>query len=365
MEKAKEDADYNSLAKQRFLSNMSHEIRTPLQSIIGYSEIIKNNHNPQSAAVNAIYQSSSHLLYLINEILDYSRIASGKFNLKSEEFELKPVIDEVLLIMQPLAQEKSIQLLAQTNFEDNLWLKGDAFKLKQILYNLLGNAIKFTNEGFVKLHASLKPTANTTLLSINIEDTGIGISADRLNTIFDEFVHRNSIDDNNFNSSGLGLSIVKQLVELHNGQIDIESSPNNGSIFKLALNYSSYKIKIVPLLKTEDSPVYLSKNKTVWVIDDDHLILDLCDMILTQHQIPHKIFNKPKEVIECSIDENLHYIFMDIRMPEIDDLTLFPILKKRLPSVVKFYAITAQVLQTEQKEILKIGFDGIITKPSR
>lgn len=363
IEKAKEEADYNSRAKQRFLANMSHEIRTPLQSIIGYSEIINSNLTPPKQAVEAIYQSSSHLLYLINEILDYSRITSGRFNLKSEEFELKPIIEEVLLIMQPLAQKKKIQLLTEIDFEDNIWLKGDAFRLKQILYNLLGNSIKFTNDGFVKLKLTINPTtALQTQLSFSVEDTGIGIKPESLHTIFDEFEHGLTVDDE-VNSSGLGLSIVKQLVELHHGQISIESELNKGSVFKVKLNYQSSDKRKALFVKEENKSNTFSKNKTVWVIDDDQLILDLCAMILAKYEIPNKIFNKPKELINYSINPDLHYVLMDIRMPEIDGLNLFSILKKRLPNYVKFYAITAQVLKEEQENILNIGFDGIINKP--
>lgn len=363
LEKAKELADYNARAKQRFLSNMSHEIRTPLQSIVGYSELIQKTEQPNKQAVQAINLSASHLLYIINEILDYSRIASGKFSLKEEVFSVASAINEVLLIMQPLASQKEISLTAQLNIEESLCVKGDGFRLKQILYNLIGNAIKFTEKGNVSLSVNVFRNETQTVLNIKVEDTGTGIDDKSLRTIFEEFDNGNHRESLDFKSTGLGLSIVKQLVSLHKGKIDVESKIDIGTVFTLQLCYqTANQQEIVPLNSGKISEQKFT-DKLVWIIDDDQMILDLCGFILTEKQIAYQAFNKPKELLDYPVPESLGYILMDMRMPEIDGLTLFGELKKRIHHNVKFYAITAQVLPLEQQQILATGFDGIINKP--
>ncbi|WP_017258166.1 ATP-binding protein [Pedobacter arcticus] len=363
LEKAKELADYNARAKQRFLSNMSHEIRTPLQSIVGYSEIIQKTAEPDKKAVDAIHFSATHLLYIINEILDYSRIASGKFNLKSEVFDPEDLINEVLLILKPLALEKNLALIAEVNLNKQLWLKGDAFRLKQILYNLLGNAIKFTNAGSVKLSVDVVKTLEKAVLNLKIIDTGIGINEVNLASIFEEFDNGNHTENLNFNSTGLGLSIVKQLVDLHDGEITVESKLGQGSTFELRLNYEAVAMDNVKLISPPIASIKKYTNKKVWIVDDDQLILDLCGLILTQNHVVYQTFNKPKDLLENPLPPDLGYVLMDMRMPEIDGLALFKLVKEKVPSNVKFYAITAQVLPAEQQQILNTGFNGIINKP--
>ncbi|HTN21721.1 MAG TPA: ATP-binding protein [Pelobium sp.] len=362
LEKAKELADYNARAKQRFLSNMSHEIRTPLQSIVGYSEAIQKSETPDKKAVQAIQMSASHLLYIINEILDYSRIASGKFNLKHENFALNNIINEVILILQPLASQKNLALVAEINMADNLWLKGDAFRLKQILYNLIGNAIKFTDTGSVKLVVQSSLKQDNAILNIKIEDTGTGISQKSLATIFDEFDNGNLTETSEFNSTGLGLSIVKQLVDLLEGKITVESEVGRGTTFSLELAYQM-GVAQKSIDKLPENPEKKFTDKTVWIIDDDQLILDLCSLILSEKKIKHQTFNKPAELFDYQVPKDLAYVLMDMRMPEVDGLTLFKAIKPRLPEKTLVYAITAQVLPLEQQKILDAGFNGIIIKP--
>ncbi len=363
LEKAKELADYNARAKQRFLSNMSHEIRTPLQSIVGYSELIQKTDVPDKQAVKAINLSASHLLYIINEILDYSRIASGRFNLKHEVFDARATMNEVLLVMQPLASQKNISLVSNILSEEKLWIKGDAFRLKQILYNLLGNAIKFTEKGTVNLAVNASTLQESAILSIQVEDTGIGIDNKSLNSIFEEFDNGNHPEALDFNSTGLGLSIVKQLIDLQKGKIEVQSKLNKGTVFNLELTYPYADQAEIISFFPQATVTKKFTNGLVWIIDDDQLILDLCGLILSQKQIAYQIFNKPKQLLDYPVPETLAYVLMDMRMPEIDGITLFKTLKKRVPSTVKFYAVTAQVLASEQQQILNVGFNGIINKP--
>lgn len=363
LEEAKRLADYNAKAKERFLSNMSHEIRTPLQSIVGYSELIQKTKKPDKQAVNAIKLSASHLLYIINEILDYSRITSGKFTLKCEPFNVKDAINEVVLILQPLASQKNLSLMVQLSTDEGTWVKGDVFRLKQVLYNLLGNAIKFTEKGSVKLRATISKKEEATTLTIIVEDTGIGIDKKSFDSVFEEFDNGNHQETADFKSTGLGLSIVKQLVSLHHGNIEVKSEVGKGTVFSLELCYVSVTEQEVNQTLPQKKLMKKFTDKLVWVIDDDQLILDLCSLILSQNNIQHQTFNQPKQLLSQEIPENLAYVLMDMRMPEIDGLTLFGELVKRVSQNVLIYAITAQILPEEQRKILATGFHGIIKKP--
>jgi len=366
LEKAKEQAEYYGQAKQRFLSNMSHEIRTPLQAILGYAEFIAQQDNPDKKHVEAIHRSSVHLLQIVNEVLDYNRITSGEFSFKKENFDLQKLLNEVIDAMRPLAEKKGISLLANFNLSAQHWVNGDAFRLKQILYNLLGNAIKFTLKGYVKLTVDCKQQEQNMHCYFTVEDTGIGFSEEDQEKIFREFEQGANTDHQsmNQNGTGLGLAIVKTLVDAQGGRINAKSKLGKGTSFVVYLQYQQADVvaKAIPL---EDRKVIESvhKAKTVWVIDDDKLILDLCELIFAAHQIPFKTFSTAQAVLNEPIDEDLGNVLVDMRLEGITGIELHRQLKQKLPSHIKYYAITAQVLPDEQQAVLDQGFEGVIIKP--
>ncbi len=364
LEKAKEEAEYHGRAKQRFLSNMSHEIRTPLQAILGYAEFIVKQENPNRKHVEAIHRSSVHLLQIVNEVLDYNRITSGEFSFKQENFDLQKLLDEVLDAVKPLAEKKGLSLLANFDLSEQHWIKGDAFRLKQVLYNLLGNAIKFTLKGHVRLIVECKQQEQNMHCYFTVEDTGIGFSEDDQEKIFKEFEQGTNPDHQslNQNGTGLGLAIVKTLIDAQGGRINAKSKLGNGTSFVVYLQYQQADVPVNP--KELESQKVLAKTKGVWVIDDDKLILDLCKLIFSSHQIPHRTFNTAKAILNEPIDEDLEYVLVDMRLEDgITGIELHEQLKERLPSQVKYYAITAQVLPDEQQAVLDQGFEGVIIKP--
>jgi signal transduction histidine kinase len=214
--------------KSKFLSHISHELRTPLSSILGFTELlplIGTLNDKQKDYVNDIKISSLHLLEMINEILDISKIEAGAINLNLKEFEIEQVVNEVINIINPLLLKKNQQLVKKI---DNFLLKADYQKLQQILLNLLSNAIKFTPDGgCITIEASLKDK-----ILISVEDNGIGIAKEYQEKIFQKF---EQVDSNIQNSTGLGLTITKELVKLHGGTINLTSEVNKGSKFIIAL----------------------------------------------------------------------------------------------------------------------------------
>ncbi|WP_316842239.1 ATP-binding protein [Pedobacter gandavensis] len=368
LEQARDLAEYHGLAKQRFLSNMSHEIRTPLQSIIGYAELIRQQEKPKAKDIDAIYHSSEHLLQIVNEVLDYNRIISGKFTFLEKPFDIAKLLEEVIFVMRPQAERKSLDLQTEISLHETKFVTGDPFRLKQILYNLLGNAIKFTNEGEVVLSVFYKRQGESLHFTFMVRDTGIGISEVSKGVIFNEFEQVNANDQEVLHQAGtgLGLTIIKSLVENQGGRIYVKSKEGVGSVFTV---YLTFKVADQPIEET------LSQSKDrlrwkpfkVWVVDDDPLILELCSIIFERNHIDYKSFHSPVQLLNEAADTvaDLKYILLDMRMPEMNGIELCRLLREKLGTKVKIFAITAQVLPDERALLLNNGFDGLVMKPFR
>ncbi|KQM72554.1 histidine kinase [Pedobacter sp. Leaf216] len=363
LELAKDEAEYHGKAKQRFLSNMSHEIRTPLQSILGYAELITQQNIPNKKDVDAIYQSAIHLLQIVNEVLDYNRIISGEFSFNNQVFNIRNALEEVVSVMRPLAEQKSLQLNVALDLADLEFVKGDVFRLKQILFNLLGNAVKFTLKGEIKLLASYKKQGEDLHFHFTVKDTGIGFDEKDIPKIFNEFEQIESPEKYIINQAGtgLGLPIVKSLIETQGGRIYVKSKAGVGTTFNIYIKYENTTERVNDALDLEHYAIV--NPGTVWVIDDDKLILDLCGMIFLKNKIPYKSFTQVADILHTEPEADLKYVLVDMRMPEMTGIELCHLLKKKLPAQVKFYAITAQVLPEEREMVLSEGFDGLIMKP--
>jgi signal transduction histidine kinase/CheY-like chemotaxis protein len=363
LEKARDKAEQLSQIKQRFLANMSHEIRTPLQSIIGFAEQLKQKYNHREEAVDAIHTSSEHLLHIVNEVLDYSRISSGTMTLASEKFRLLTLIREVESAMRIQAERKNLTFLLDTEKATEYILLGDPFRLRQILYNVIGNAIKFTHRGFVKLAVKTYDEGQKCLCVFEISDTGIGIDKSDQKKIFKQFEQANTEITKHYGGTGLGLTIVKTLVDAHDGVIEVNSEVDVGSVFRIELRFDKAPA-FTPSPTSTMQPVQpFHFSGKVLVIDDDGLILRLCSLILKKNDIDHEVFNQAREVLHHPVDSRVTHILMDIRMPDINGVDLCHALQKVYPSSTKFIALTAHVLPEEKTGMHRDGFDHVLTKP--
>ncbi len=362
LEQAKREADYHGQAKQRFLSNMSHEIRTPLQSILGYAELIAHQENPDKRHVKAIAQSSTHLLQIVNEILDYHRIISGELLFEQRDFEMGQVLQELTAAMHPLADQKKIGFRTQFEGPVSQWVKGDPFRLKQLLFNLLGNAIKFTWRGEVTLEVSAKEQDEAVHYQFKVTDTGVGIPEDQQERVFNEFeqIDPSRTHTGSQHGTGLGLAIVKTLVESMSGRMSLKSETGKGTVFLVHLSYQRGN---QPVLDKDPVIRSTANTKKVWIIDDDRLILELCSLIFEQHAIPYRAFNSVPDILSAQEEDDLAYVLIDMRLPEMSGIALHHLLKERLTNNIRYYAITAQVLPDEQASVLAEGFEGIVMKP--
>jgi signal transduction histidine kinase/CheY-like chemotaxis protein len=360
---AKEHAEQLSQVKQRFLANMSHEIRTPLQSIIGFSEQLKNNHVNHPVAIEAIQSSSEHLLHIVNEILDYSRIESDQFTIEYSPFNLSRLIEEVAAAIQIHAEKKGLQFIVDAKNVSNEILTGDAFRLRQVLYNLLGNAVKFTNKGFVKFEVETKQEL-AVICIFHISDSGIGIAQKDTERIFTQFEQGDVNIHKQYGGAGLGLSIVKKLIDIQGGTIKLDTEEGKGSSFTVELSFQTAQGEEIygAVEKPRILPLISSFQGRILLVDDDPLILRLCSILLEKNKVPFKSISQASQVLEEDL-ANVSFILLDIRMPEINGIELCKVMRPKTNA--RIIALTAHVLPQEQKSILEAGFDGVLTKPFR
>ena len=358
---ARDEAEEAGHVKQRFLANMSHELRTPLQAIVGMAEQINIKGEAESRDINMIYQSSQHLLQIVNEVLDYSLITSGKFKMEDKVFNPLQLLEEVRNVMEVKAAEKKLPLIYDPYIDEATNLVGDPFRLKQVLYNLLGNAIKFTERGSVTLSVKQKKFTAYTILTFIIKDTGTGISEEDLQKIFNQFEQGGAPATMQQQGTGLGLSIVQTLVDRLKGTIQVESEINKGSTFTVSIPYTIAKEKVQVINDTHyNIPADIG---AVWVIDDDPLILELCGLILKKHGIKHRCFSIPADMVAAIKTNKPDVILMDIRMPAMTGFELLNKIKPYLPAKTKVYALTAHALPDDKEDILRPGFHNLLMKP--
>jgi len=361
LEEAKDEAEYHGLAKQRFLSNMSHEIRTPLQSIIGYTEALKKDEKPNAQNLNNLHSASEHLLYLVNEVLDYSRIISDQFTFEERTFDIAPLLHEVVQMLRPTAIQKGLLLSLDNKLSDSLFLKGDPFRLRQILYNLLTNAIKFTEKGEVILRASGMEQEGRITLDLQVSDTGIGLSPEQAQRVFNQFEQADPSISRRYGGTGLGLSIVKSLVEAMNGNIHIKSNLGKGTTFFVKVILETAETPLVPLEEIKEKTYKIAGK--VWLIDDDAFILKWCSSVLAMNGIEYACFSSAEDALKHPWDDAVKFVLTDMRMPGINGAELCQRLRKVASLEVKFYVLTAQALPEERSKLLNMGFDGILMKP--
>ena len=359
-----------SKAKTTFLSNMSHEIRTPMNAIIGLDALALNE--PNLSAVTKDYlekigSSAKHLLSLINDILDMSRIESGRMVLKNEEFAFSKLIEQINVIFSGQCKEKGLEYNCHINGQLNDYYIGDSTKLRQVLINILGNAVKFTSKGG-KIELEVGKTGGfngKSTLQFKISDTGIGMSKEYLPKIFDTFSQENSEATNKYGSSGLGMAITKRIVDMMNGEISVESEKNVGTTFVVSVTLMDSNRQSS---SESDEIDILVQDMKVLVIDDDLVACNQAKLVLSQIGIAAETVQSGQMAVEAvklsqARQEPFNLIIVDWQMPEMDGVETTRQIRSIIGKETAIIILTAYNWDDIFEEATSAGVDSFIAKP--
>ncbi|MDX9782748.1 MAG: ATP-binding protein [Bacteroidales bacterium] len=369
---AKNRAEESDKIKTTFLATMSHELRTPLNAIIGFSDLITDDLNKDDidSYATTINKSGRHLLSLIEELFDISLIESGKIKLFYEEVEVADIINEIFAVIsreQKLMGRKGVKISISSPSKlkrDSRIIYTDQKRLKQILVNLLKNALKFTESGYIEYGYEVMIKDNSEYLKFFVKDSGIGIPHNKLKLIFEEFHQGDAVQVKNFSGAGLGLSISKKLVENLGGRIWVESKEGKGSTFLFTLPLRKPDKNIIK--RGEDSmetKVYDFSGKRLLLAEDDEPSFLLLKAILKRTNIQIVRAKSGKEAVNIALeDNNISMVLMDINMPDMNGFEATEIIKKEKPHL-PIIAQTAYSISGDREKILKAGCDDYLSKP--
>ncbi|ATG90985.1 ATP-binding protein [Methylomonas koyamae] len=371
LQRARDQAEAANKAKSIFLANMSHELRTPLNAILGFSSLVqKDPQFPESQQRNLaiINRSGEHLLNLINDVLEMAKIESGRLQLEQTRFDLGALIRDVGDMMSVRAQDKGLQLLVDQSSEFPRFIYGDEARLRQILINLLGNALKFTQQGGVTLRLGSHRNSHTHLM-IEVEDTGPGIAESEREHIFEPFVQLGEQGDSK--GTGLGLTITRQFVQLMGGQLTLESSVGKGSLFRidLPLQDTAEPQTLVPAADRRGEIVGLAPGQPqyrILIVEDQLENQLLLGQLMADIGMQVEVAKDGAQGLALFQSWQPHLIWMDRRMPKMDGMQAAQAIRQ-LPGGdrVKIVAVTASAFMEQREEMLHAGMDGFIRKPYR
>lgn len=356
---AKEKADMANKAKSTFLANMSHEIRTPMNAILGFSEILNANNTDvkNREYINGIIKSGNSLLSLINDILDFSKIEANKMSLNLNLVDINRVISDLDSIFEFTSSKKGIQYYSSIQEDLPQYLILDEGKIKQILINLLGNAIKFTDKGDVKLKVEYEyNVSDTSKLTIKliVEDSGIGINKEKQKTIFNAFEQEDDNDSRKYEGTGLGLSIVKSIVELYNGSIDLESVFGEGSKFTVLIpniSISLLRPESMSKIAMEDFNTFDLSGKTVLFAEDIESNREVVKGFLSVSKLDLLFANNGEEALEKARNTKVDIAFIDMHMPVMDGMTMADAwMKDDKLKDIPMVALTAEIYNPEKQK---------------
>ena len=365
----KERAEQSEKFKQQFLANMSHEIRTPMNAVMGMTNLLihKNPRDDQQQYLDGIKKSSDTLLHIINDILDLSKMEAGKMEMEKIDFSIRDLVGQVKQLLQHRADEKGVELISDVDGEVPQVLVGDSVRLNQVLINLAGNALKFTEKGSVTLE--VKKGSGADRIRFSVIDTGIGIPKNKLETVFESFSQAHASDTRKFGGTGLGLTISRQLVELMGGSISVESEPGAGTIFSFEIACPVGSAERLGLQQSSgDVDGSIMDGLRILVVDDnEYNRVVVRDTLLSQAAVELTIATNGQEAVDLAKKQDFDVILMDVQMPLMDGYEATR--QIRDPASVTrdhhlpIIALTASVVRSDLDKCRAAGMNDYVPKP--
>ena len=362
LENEKTSAEISTKAKEQFLINMSHEIRTPLNAIVGFLRELKREEltENQKLFVNNSSLASYHLMAIINDVLDLSKIEAKEILLENKKFNFKNKITNVISVLQIKAKEKNLNLNLFISNEIDTVLKGDILRIEQIIYNIVGNSLKFTHIGSVSIRCEvLEDLPKSQDICITISDTGIGMSTDFISNIFQIFTQESNAIARKFGGTGLGMSVAYKLAQLMNGKIEIESKKNQGTSVKIYL-----KLRKANNNNNNNNNNNIDlQNISILLVEDNAINRLITQKSLGNYNCKITEVNNGVESVEILKIQKFDIILMDIFMPEMDGLEATQIIREELKILTPIIAFTANAFKSEIEKFIEIGMNAYVLKP--
>jgi signal transduction histidine kinase/ActR/RegA family two-component response regulator len=352
--------------KEQFMANMSHEIRTPLNAMLGFSSLMENTQlsAQQKEYLQAIDSAGKSLMTIINDILDFSKIEAGLLGIENVPFSMQQLLQSVHTLFFPKAHCKNIKLFLSVDPKLPKLLSGDPTRLNQVMMNLIGNAVKFTSKGTVHISCEqISSTDGKITVRIAVTDTGIGIEAEKLETIFDRFTQADNATTRNYGGTGLGLSIAKKLIELQGGKIDVRSKPGEGSEFSFTLTYCIADDREYSIRERKTEVLNKAKGKKVLVVEDNPLNQKLARMLLGDKGIETIMAVNGQNALDELQKRQVDVILMDLQMPVMDGYEATKKIRNELKLDTPIIAMTANAMAGEYEKCISSGMSDYITKP--
>ncbi len=368
LEQAKLVAEKSLKIKDEFLSNMSHEIRTPLNAIMGFNDLLRGSelNSEQKKHVDIVKVASQNLMVIINDILDISKLESGILELENRAINLKDIAENVINLQSHKAKEKGLKLMLSVDQDIPVNVSGDSTRISQVLINLIGNSIKFTNEGYVELKVmEIARKDKNSRIRFSVKDTGIGIDKEKQEAIFERFSQAESSTTRVFGGTGLGLNIAKMLVEIHGGKIELQSELGKGSEFSFDINFSildsnESSLESIDEVNTSENNL---KGKSVLVVEDNEHNQLLISSYLKKNGILTELAENGQLALEKLKDNQYDLILMDLQMPVMDGFTATQIIRNELKLNLPIVACSAHSLVGEREKCIEKGMNEYISKP--